>query len=198
MTDLHARRAFLRAAAAAGAAWATADLLGVERALAWAARQAATATSSDAIDGLKVLTGAQARTIDAAAARIIPAVDGRPGAHEAGVVYFIDRSLATFNTRQRASYSRGVRELDRRAGRVAKGTRSFADLQPNQQDELLRAVEKTAFFRMLRFDTIAGTFALPQYDGNRNHAGWQLIGLSHQPAYQAPFGYYDAEATKRG
>ena len=37
MNDLHNRRAFLRAAAAAGAAWAAADLAQVEEALAWAA-----------------------------------------------------------------------------------------------------------------------------------------------------------------
>ncbi len=40
MNDLHNRRTFLRAAMAAGAAWAAADLVQVEEALAWAAGQA--------------------------------------------------------------------------------------------------------------------------------------------------------------
>src|SRR6188508_480752 len=109
MTDLLARRAFLRAAAAAGAAWATVDLLGLDEALAWASRQtAATPAAPDGIGQLTTLTPSQARVIDAAASRIIPSVDGRPGAHEAGVVYFIDRSLGTFNAQQKAPYAKGI------------------------------------------------------------------------------------------
>jgi gluconate 2-dehydrogenase gamma chain len=199
MTDLLARRAFLRAAATAGAAWATGDLLGIDEALAWAARQtAATPSSTEAIGELTTLTPAQARVLDAAASRIIPSVDGRPGAHEAGAVYFIDRSLATFNAQQKTPYLKGVRDLDRRAARLVKGASTFAALRTTQQDEILRTIEKTPFFHMLRFGTIVGTFALPAYGGNRDHLGWHMLGLTHQPAYQPPFGYYDADVNKRG
>jgi gluconate 2-dehydrogenase gamma chain len=192
MTGVEGRRDFLRAAAAAGVAWAAADLLSVDAALAWASRQASSA--GDPI-GFGVLTRAEAATLDAAAARIIPSVDGRPGAHEAGVVHFIDKALGTFNASQKGAYRRGVRELDRRAGRIARGGATFASLSVTQQDEVLRAMEKTPFFQMLRVDTIFGMFALPSWGGNRNHAGWQMIGLSHQPVYQPPFGYYDADAN---
>jgi gluconate 2-dehydrogenase gamma chain len=41
------------------------------------------------------LTASEAADIDAVAARIVP-TDDTPGAREAGVVYFIDRALATF------------------------------------------------------------------------------------------------------
>ncbi len=51
---------------------------------------------------------------------------------------------------------------------------------------------------MLRLDTIVGTFALPAYGGNRDHLGWHMLGLTHQPVYQPPFGYYDADVNKRG
>ena len=81
MSDFHNRRTFLRAAAAAGAAWATADLVQVEEALAWANQQAA---KSDA--AVTTLTKAQADVVDALTSRILPSIDGRPGAHEAGVV----------------------------------------------------------------------------------------------------------------
>ncbi len=56
---------------------------------------------------------------------------------------------------------------------------------------MLESIEKTPFFNAVRFDTIVGTFALPTWGGNRDHAGWKMIGLDHQMAYQAPFGYYD-------
>jgi hypothetical protein len=39
--DLHNRRTLLRAATAAGVAWAAADLVPIDEALAWAGRQAA-------------------------------------------------------------------------------------------------------------------------------------------------------------
>src|SRR5690349_15662725 len=110
MSDLHNRRMFLRAAAAAGAAWATADLLQVEEALAWSAQKVShvhTQTHAHAKDQpppVSVLTKEQANALDAMSSRILPAVDGRPGAHEAGVVMFIDRSLATFNARNKQLY----------------------------------------------------------------------------------------------
>jgi hypothetical protein len=62
-----------------------------------------------------VLTPSQVETLDAVASRIIPSVDGRPGAHDAGAVYFIDRSLSTFNAAQKRLYANGAADLDRRA-----------------------------------------------------------------------------------
>jgi gluconate 2-dehydrogenase gamma chain len=69
-------------------------------------------------------------------------------------------------------------------------------LTADQQDQILKGIEKTDFFQAVRFGTICGTFALPSWGGNRDHAGWRLIGLTHQPVFQPPFGYYDAEARK--
>jgi hypothetical protein len=194
MSDLHNRRTFLRAAAAAGAAWATADLLQVEEALAWASHQPTTGGAA----GFTALTKAQADVIDALASRILPAVDGRPGAHEAGVVYFIDRALSTFNAAQKSVYSAGVADLNRRAAQKWNGTSSFAALTSGQQDQLLHDIEKTPFFETARADTVIGTLALPTWGGNRDYAGWHLLGLEHQPAFQAPFGYYDAESNGKG
>jgi hypothetical protein len=197
MEDLHHRRTFLRAAMSAGCAWATADLLRVEDALAWAAAQSAApaATASPAAPKApspRALTSAQFVVVDAVASRILPAVDGRGGAHEAGAVHFIDRALATFNVAQKTLYAGGVADLTRRAAARWPAAAGFAALTPGQQDELLREIERTPFFQAARFDTIVGTFALPTWGGNRDHIGWRLIGVDHQPAFQAPFGYYDA------
>lgn len=193
MNDLHNRRTFLRAAAAAGVAWAATDLLQVDQALAWAGTQAASpqrATTS-------VLTAPQAEVVDALTSRIIPSVDGRPGAREAGVLFFIDRALATFNASQRQGYVDGVAQLNRRAAAMSPGA-SFSALAPAQQDDIIREIEQTPFFQSIRFDTIVGMFALPSWGGNRDYAGWHLLGFEHQPRFQAPFGYYDAEIKGRG
>lgn len=191
--DLHDRRTFLRAVAAAGVAWAAADIAAVDDALAYAAQQAAGGTPA-----LGVLTRAQADALDAAAARIIPAMDGRPGAREAGAFAFIDRALATFNAAQKLLYVDGVADLDRRAAAKVSGAQAFTALAPAQQDEVLREIEGTPFFQSVRFDVIVGTFALPTWGGNRDHAGWSMIGFEHQPRFQAPFGFYDAEINRRG
>lgn len=193
MSDLHTRRMFLRAAAAASAAWAAADLVQVEEALAWAAHQ----TTAQGRYEVSALTVEQAAAIDALTSRVIPSIDGRPGAHEAGVVYFIDKSLATFNAGQKKLYADGVKDLNRRAARKWKGAAGFAALTAAQQDELLREIEKTPFFQAARFDTIVGTFALPTFGGNRDYVGWHMLGFEHQPRFQPPFGFYDADVNRR-
>ena len=193
MSDLLHRRTFLRAALSAGAAWATTDILQVEEALAWAAQ----ANGSD-FAALKALTPEQSRVVDAMTARILPAVDGRAGAHEAGVVYFVDRSLSTFSAAQKPFYAEGLADLNRRAAAKAGAARTFDGLSAAQQDEVLRDIEKAPFFQALRFDTIVGTFGLPTWGGNKDYAGWHMIGFEHQPRFQPPFGYYDADAAGRG
>ena len=192
MPNMDDRRAFLRAAAAAGVAWAGADLFHVEDALAWAQQQVQSGGGQ-----LKTFTRQQADVVEATTSRILPSVDGRPGARETGVLYFIDRALSTFNAGQKKLYADGIADLNRRAARQWKGTVSFAALTPDQQDQLLRAIEKTPFFQAAHFDTICGAFALPVWGGNRDHAGWRLLGLTHQPAFQPPFGYYDADVNRR-
>jgi len=191
MSDLENRRRFLRAAAAAGAAWAARGLWEVEDALAWAERQV---TAGSALS-TTTLTGPEAFALDAMTSRILPSVDGRPGAREAGAVFFIDRALATFNTGQLKLYRKGIADVDRRARRRFKPALGFAALAAAQQDDVLREIEKTPFFATLRFDTIVGTFALPAWNGNREYAGWRMLGVDHQMTYQAPFGTYDAEGA---
>jgi gluconate 2-dehydrogenase gamma chain len=195
---LHDRRLFLRAVAAAGMAWAVADLEQVEAALDWSAQHAATSAHAAKSASLSVLTRAQADVVDALSARILPSVDGRPGAHDAGVVWFVDRALATFNASQKAFYVDGIADLNRRAAAVSPTAAGFAALTPVQQDAILREIEQTPFFQAARFDTIVGTFGLPTWGGNRDYAGWRLLGVEHKAAFQAPFGYYDAEINGKG
>ncbi len=134
MTDLVTRRAVLRAALAAGAAWAASDLVQVDEALAYAAQQTAASDTAR----VTTLTADQGVTLDALTSRIIPSVDGRPGAHEAGALYFIDKALGTFNAGQKAVYENGLRDLNRRASEKSGGAATFPSLPASQQDEILR------------------------------------------------------------
>jgi len=139
---------------------------------------------------LRFFTAAEARVIDAACSRIFPSDDSGPGAKEAAVVIFIDRQLAGPYGRDKYRYTKPPfvdsmpehgyqgkptpREVYRES--IAK-LGNFADLKPAEQDEKLRAIENTNFFRMLRRHTIEGMFSDPMHGGNAGLIGWQLIGF---------------------
>ena len=85
----------------------------------------------------------------------------------------------------------------RRASSRWNAVAGFAALMPSQQDEILHEIERTPFFEAVRLDTIVGMLALPTWGGNRNYAGRHMLGFEHQPQFQPPFGYYDADANAR-
>ncbi len=142
---------------------------------------------------LESLDAAAAREIEAIAARIIP-TDDTPGAREAGVIYFIDRALATFDRDKRPAYRNGIRDVQARVRKMFPGAASFAGLAAEQQDQVLKSIENTDFFELVRFHTVLGFFGHPSWGGNRNRAGWKLIGFDDRAGFEPPFGYYDREA----
>jgi hypothetical protein len=123
--------------------------------------------------------------------QIIP-TDDTPGAREARVVYFIDKSLATWARDQRPPFRRAVAELRKRA-RV-HGAASFAALTEAQQHGVIAALEKDRHqaFQTMRGATIAGMLSNPEYGGNHEKSGWKLIGFNDQFSWAPPFGWYDA------
>jgi hypothetical protein len=177
----------------------------------------------------------EAETVDALVSRILPGTVDDPGAHEAGVVFYIDRTLGGTNlgyTRKTYTqgpfpvvseepvaveaastrdiydyvgvpadlisrygfqsvlspqeiYRRGIGFVDAYA--QSQFQKDFVDLSAEQQDQILTEMEADkatgfdgpgarAFFTQLRNDTIEGMFGDPMYGGNRDLAGWKLIG----------------------
>jgi hypothetical protein len=57
----------------------------------------------------------------------------------------------------------------------------------------LQQVDRTPFFGSLQQLTVLGALTMPQYGGNRDGLGWQLIGFTDQHAFAPPFGYYDRD-----
>jgi gluconate 2-dehydrogenase gamma chain len=161
------------------------------------------AQSQDIKVPLRFFTAAEARVVQAAAERIFPSDASGPGATEAGVVIYIDRQLAgpygsdKYRFTQapfvesvpehgyqgketpREIYRGGIRQLA-----------NFTALPANQQDERLRAIESSLFFRLLRQHTIEGLFSDPMHGGNAGLIGWQLIG------YPGPLMSYRDEIDK--
>jgi gluconate 2-dehydrogenase gamma chain len=144
----------------------------------------------------KILGSAEAREFAAIAARIIP-TDETPGATEAGVIYFIDNVLGTSRPEALEPMRAGLASLQASA-QSTYGSASFSALTPEQQDALLVSIEETEFFGTMRYMTISGMFSLPEYGGNRDYAGWKLIGFEHKHVWSPPFGFYDADYMARG
>ncbi len=142
------------------------------------------------------LTPAQSADVEAITARIFP-TDETPGAREAGVVHFIDRTLAVAPEDQRAGFRAGLGQLAKDVAARHPGQTSFAALTEAQQDALLTDVEATPFFAEVRFATIAGMFALPKYGGNRDLIGWELVGQDGAFDHKPPFGWYDRPENQR-
>jgi gluconate 2-dehydrogenase gamma chain len=135
-------------------------------------------------EALETLTAAEAATLEAIVARVIPTDDLGPGAAEARAAHYIDRALGGALAASRDAYRSGLGAVDTYA-RASKGA-AFAELQPADQDAVLTDMESNVangftpdaqtFFSMVRAHTIQGTFCDPYYGGNANFVGWDLIG----------------------
>jgi len=139
---------------------------------------------------LQFFTPEQAGVVEAMATCIIP-TDDTPGAKESGVSHFIDRALSGFHRDMQPLYRKGIADLEQRSG-------GFAALSGPRQIELLKTIETTEFFNAVRTHTIMGFLANPEYGGNRDRAGWKVIGFSDSHIYRPPFGEYDKPSGEAG
>ena len=139
--------------------------------------------SLESFDTLEILTRAEAETLQAIVARLIPTDDDGPGATEARAAHYIDQALGGALAPSRAAYASGLAAVDTYA-RASKGAR-FATLPPDDQDAVLGEMEAntatgfspdaSTFFELLRTHTLQGTFSDPYYGGNHEFVGWDLI-----------------------
>jgi len=184
-----ARRQFLRLSAnTIGGVWLAAALGEI------ASGAVLSCAPPDHSGGWHTFTDPDAAVVDAIAALIIP-TDESPGAREAGVVQFIDRSLSTFAKDQQQLFVTGLADLKVRVRAAHPGADSFVKLDAAQQTALLHELEisKSEFFTAMLAATAAGMFANPEYGGNRDKIGWKLIGFDDRYFWQQPFGYYDRD-----
>jgi gluconate 2-dehydrogenase gamma chain len=165
---------------------------------AWAAIAAAQEHARQAVQQpesgkFEFFDASAAADVSAIAAQILPSGDG-PGAAEAGVVFFIDRALTTFDKDKQDTYRRGLSELNERRKQMFPASETVAGSSNGQQVELVQAIEKSDFFEVIRVHTLLGFLGNPSYGGNRGSVGWKYIGFDNRMTWQPPFGYYDVEA----
>jgi gluconate 2-dehydrogenase gamma chain len=163
----------------------------------------------------------EAQTVEAVAARIIPGDATDPGAREAGVVAYIDRSLAGFLRDLQTFYRRALQELDDYSR--DRHNSPFRELTEGDQDRVLAELDTVSivetvsreygtdalqdenkevdesestllirFFSIVREHVLQGMFCDPAYGGNRDTVGWKMVGFPG-----AQWGY-SAEQMKPG
>jgi len=187
--DALSRRAFLIALA---------DALGVAAVgLSWpeiaeAAHEAHIAAQAPGVRSIVFFTPADAADVEAIAARIVPS-GALPGAHEAGVVYFIDGALSTFFARLAPDFRAQLADFQTACRERNPDAASFAALTTERQIEFLHSVEQTSFFERMRLLTLIGMFSSPDYGGNVDRAGWKLLGFEDRHTFEPPFGWYDRD-----
>ncbi|MGI9259267.1 MAG: gluconate 2-dehydrogenase subunit 3 family protein [Gammaproteobacteria bacterium] len=139
----------------------------------------------------------QAAAVAAFAERLMPGEEGKPGATEADVLNYIDLALAGAYADLQDVYRHGLVALDDYC--LSTYDAPFASLDSAQQDATITSLEADsvtdfewpdarAFFETLRSHTMEGMFADPVYGGNKDFAGWHLVGFPG-----AQFAYTPAE-----
>jgi gluconate 2-dehydrogenase gamma chain len=197
------RRAFIVGAVGAGAVAGTAVVQAAYAKSTKAKQEKTPATAaapavqvSEPFDGHGVFFNDEhAATVAAFAERLMPGEPGKPGASDASVLNYIDLALAGAYADQQDFYRRGLAQLD---GYCRKSFHQpFVKLSAVQQDEVILALEQgkaggfefptaQAFFNTLRTHTMEGMFADPVYGGNKDFAGWKLVGFPGAQLFYTP------------
>ena len=137
----------------------------------------------------------------------MPGAPGKPGAREAGVLNYIDLALSGAYADLQDFYRRGLAALDAYCRKTYNAP--FVQLDAAQQDEVITALEQgkatgftwptaQAFFNTVRTHTMEGMFADPIYGGNKDFAGWRLVGFpGAQPAF-SPGGHAEQRGIHAG
>jgi len=126
------------------------------------------------------------RTIAAFAERLMPGEPGKPGATDADVLNYIDLALAGPYSDEQYFYRTGLIQLDTHCTQTYG--KPFRSLTAEQQDETIVALEHNkapafvwptavAFFNAVHKHTLEGMFSDPIYGGNKDFAGWRLVGF---------------------
>jgi len=146
--------------------------------------EAQTAAKPLRVEAFETLTSAEAQTLEALVARIIPSDESGPGAKEARAAHYIDRALAGILSSLKSNYIIGLAAVEAYANEKHKS--SYSKLTSILQDSIISDMEKNTapgfqpnsagFFNLLRTHTLEGTFSDPYYGGNADYIGWDLIG----------------------
>jgi len=129
------------------------------------------------------LNAAQLATLDAFLARLCPKDEQGPGAVEMGASEFINRAMGDWMSAEAPAFIEGLTAIEAYAQRAKGG--AFTSLAIETQDTVIGEMEagmaagfanSRNVFARIRQLMLQGMFSDPVYGGNREFAGWDLIG----------------------
>ena len=147
-----------------------------------------------------------AATIVAFTERLMPGAPDKPGASDAGVLNYIDLALSGAYADLQDFYRRGLAQLDAYCRKTYK--EPFVHLEAARQDEVIAALDEgkitgftwptaQSFFNTVRTHTMEGMFADPIYGGNKDFAGWRLVGFPGAQIFFSPTDMQSRQAFTR-
>ncbi|WP_227004006.1 gluconate 2-dehydrogenase subunit 3 family protein [Salicibibacter halophilus] len=98
-----------------------------------------------------------------------------PGATEVKADRYVLHALRTFDHEDVFVYEEGLAEMNRLSHKYFRTF--FEHLGQQQRNTIVKQIEETEFFAILRQHTMEGMFADPIYGGNDGQKGWKLIGF---------------------
>ncbi|MDR1644651.1 MAG: gluconate 2-dehydrogenase subunit 3 family protein [Tannerellaceae bacterium] len=135
----------------------------------------------------RIFSPEEAGCLIALCEQIIPA-DDAPGATEAGVIYYIDATVARYFPDTKDRYHNGIASLQAHC-QAAHG-QSFEALSPTLRTEVVERMETgslppehwetispQAFLTMVIRHTMQGFYGPPRHGGNRNYASYRMLKL---------------------
>ncbi|HEY6346406.1 MAG TPA: gluconate 2-dehydrogenase subunit 3 family protein [Bryobacteraceae bacterium] len=129
----------------------------------------------------RVFSAEQKRTLEAFLDRLCPKDELGPGAVEIGAQDYIEVQLGDYLAPEKQTFLDGLAAVDAYA-RQSHGS-PLADLSPEKRDQVLTDIDSgkapqnaRGFFNRARRLMLEGMFGDPHYGGNKNFAGWDLIG----------------------
>jgi gluconate 2-dehydrogenase gamma chain len=135
----------------------------------------------------RIFSEEEAACLIALCEQIIPA-DDTPGATDAGVIHYIDTTLAHYFPEAEAPYHAGIASLQAWC-RAAHGN-PFEALPPSLQTEIMKrmetdslppepwtAISPGSFLSMLVQHTMQGVDGPPRHGGNRDYASYKMLKL---------------------
>lgn len=130
----------------------------------------------------------------AVADRLMPAVSGLAGATQANVARCMDHVLADFLRDLKPPVVGGLLAIKAAAAKAHAGA-AFGTLSAPQQDARLQTLQREPWFDAILTGVRFGFSSDPAHGGNAGMSGRKTMGLGHQPAWQPPYGFYDAQAS---
>jgi hypothetical protein len=142
--------------------------------------------------GSNMLAGADRENMRAVMDRLIPPVDDLPGAGAMGLLEDVERMAIQYDR-----YARSLRKFLDAVSHVSPGTgHSFVALDPDRQDEAIRAIEASA---AEEFANVLEVIYLAYYSRPEVHAriGWRTGPLQPRGFALPPFNESVLDAVRK-